>query len=83
MNNEKSFLTSDKIYCPYLLAMVFNDHLDFIGVHKDGSKVTFEFTPAQKAKDLINSMEMKCEPQIPIKDVFSAIEYFWKQVAGD
>ena len=81
--NEKSFLTSDKIYCPYLLAMVFNDRLDFIGVYKEGNKVTFEFSPEQKAKDLINSMEMKCEPQIPIKDVFGAIDYFWKQVAGD
>lgn len=76
-----SRIENDKIYCPFLLAASFNGLVKFLGAHIQNGVLYWEFTPKNKAELLVTQLTTKTEPNIPAKDIFEAIEAWWKQVA--
>lgn len=72
---------NDKIYCPFLLACSFKGLLKYEGSFLQSDIVFLRFSPKDKALELIDQLETKTEPHFPVKDIFEAIEVFWKQVA--
>lgn len=74
-------IENDKVNAPFLLAASFNGLVKFIGSHSDGTTLYWQFTPKDKVLALLDQLQTKTEPHIPAKDLFEAIEAFWKQVA--
>ena len=76
-----SHIENDKTNAPFLLAASFNSHVEFVGSHAENGVLYWHFTPKEKALELLDRFQTKKEPHIPAKDLFEAIETFWKQVA--
>lgn len=76
-----SYIENNKINAPFLLAASFIGLLKFKGNFVDNGVLYWQFSPENKAKQLINQLETKTEPHIPARDLFEAIETFWKQVS--
>lgn len=82
MNNvEDLYIENDKINAPFLLAASFIGLVKFIGSYSSGTTLYWRFTPKDEALSLLDRFQTKTEPHIPAKDLFQAIEVFWKQVA--
>lgn len=76
-----TYIENDKTYSPYLLAASFCGFIKFEGNFSKDRVLYWKFSPEVIAKQLINQFETKTEPHIPAKDLFEAIETFWKQVS--
>lgn len=78
---EDLYIENDKINAPFLLAASFNGLIKFIGSYSTNQVLYWQFSPKYKAEKLINQFSTKTEPHIPAKDLFEAIETFWRQVS--
>lgn len=74
-------IENDKFNAPFLLAASFKGLIKFLGSHIDNGILYWHFYPEDKVKFLLEQFRAKTEPTIPSKDLFEAIETFWKQVA--
>lgn len=74
------YIENDKIHAPFLLAASFSGLIKFVGSFSKAGVLYLQFAPRSKAEELINKLSTKTEPHIPAKDLFEAINYFWKQV---
>lgn len=82
MNNvEDLHIENDKINAPFLLAASFTGLIKFIGSYSTNKVLYWQFSPRNEAILLIDRLRTKTEPRIPAKDLFEAIETFWKQVS--
>lgn len=75
-----SYTENDKFNAPFLLAASFQGLIQFLGTTVNNRVLYYQFSPKNKALVLINQLRTKTEPKIPAKDLFEAIETFWKQV---
>lgn len=73
-------IENDKLNAPFLLAASFRGLVKFLGSHSDKGVLYWHFFPEDKCKFLLEQFRSKTEPVIPAKDLFEAIETFWKQV---
>ena len=80
MQDQKTYITQDKIHAPFLLACSFNGHINFIRSFTQDTIVYWEFSPHETAQNLIESFEVKVDPLVPSKDIFAALEVFWRKV---
>ena len=71
---------NDKRNVPFLLAASFLGYIKFIHHYSINGITYWQFEPKEKAQRLIDQLHTKTEPRIPAKDLFEAIETFWKQV---
>jgi hypothetical protein len=74
-------IENDKVNAPYLLAASFNGLIQFLGSEWSNGVLFLKFAPKEKAENLIEHFQMKSDPRLPAKDVFDAINVFWKQIA--
>lgn len=74
-------IENDKRYSPFLLASSFCGFINFVGSYLDRGVIYWKFSPKDKALALLDQFNTKTEPKIPAKDLFDAIDTFWKQVA--
>ena len=74
-------IENDKFNAPFLLAASFKGLVKFLGSHSDKGILYWHFFPEDKVKFLLEQFRSKTEPPIPAKDLFEAIETFWKQIA--
>lgn len=74
-------IENDKITAPFLLAASFNNLLKFLGSYAENGILYWQFTPKEKAQELIDQFHTKTEPHLPAKDLFEATSTFWKQVS--
>lgn len=77
---ENSYIENDKINAPFLLSASFNGLIKFAGSYVQNGVLYWYFTPKDKAQLLIKQLQTKTEPHIPARDLFGAIDTFWKQV---
>ncbi|MBD3365891.1 hypothetical protein GF360_00955 [candidate division WWE3 bacterium] len=80
---NKSYIEKDKELVPFLLAASNNFLLRFERHFVKNGIVYWEFTPAKEAERLIEKLLRKSEPHIPVKDVFEAINFFWRTVENE
>ncbi len=73
-------IENDKFSAPFLLAASFRGLVKFLGSNTDKGVLYWHFFPEDKVKFLLEQFRSKIEPAIPAKDLFEAIETFWKQV---
>lgn len=73
-------IENDKFNAPFLLAASFKGLVKFLGSHTDNGVLYWHFFSEYKVKLLLEQFRSKTEPPIPAKDLFEAIETFWKQV---
>lgn len=78
--NKNAHIENNKNYCPYLLAASFSKFINFNGSLIKENTLYWKFSPEKKAIDLISLFQTRTEPHIPARDLFEAIEIFWKQV---
>lgn len=78
---ENVHIENDKIQAPFLLAASFSGFIEFIGSSSERNILYWQFAPKEEAEALIGKLRTKTEPRIPAKDLFEAIETFWKQVS--
>ncbi len=84
MNNEKihnAVNINDKQFAPFLLAASFQGLVYFIESNRQNGILYWKFSPKDEAEELINQFRTKTEPHIPAKDLFEAIDTWWKEVA--
>lgn len=82
MNEYKEvFIENDKFNAPFLLAASFRGLVKYLGSHIDKGVLYWHFYPQDKCLFLLEQFRVKTEPPIPAKDLFEAIETFWKQVS--
>jgi hypothetical protein len=74
-------IENDKTLAPYLLAASFSGLISYIGNYSEGNILYLKFQPKNKALILIDQLNTKTAPPIQPKDIFQAIEFFWKQVS--
>lgn len=74
-------IENDKTNAPYLLALSFCGLIEFLGSYSEKGIVYWKFSPKRKAIELIDNFHTKTEPHIPSRDLFEAIETFWRQVS--
>lgn len=77
---QDEYIENDKIYAPFLLAASFCGFINFIGSTTKEGILYWQFSPKNRAQELIYQFRTKTEPHISSKDLFEAIETFWKQV---
>ncbi len=75
-------IENDKINAPLLLAASFQGLIKFIGSYTNNGVVYWQFSPKEKVHTILEQFRTRTEPHIPAKDLFDAIETFWKQVAS-
>ncbi|GEM_PF-1689304 len=83
MSNQEfndSHIENDKINAPFLLAASFSGLIKFIGTNSQNNVLYWEFSPKEKAVELVKQLQTKTEPHIPARDLFDAISTFWKQI---
>jgi len=80
MKEINIFVTNSKIHAPFLLACSFNGYISFIRSFTQNDIVYWEFTPYEKAHELIDKFEVKVDPNVPLKDIFAAQDVFWRKV---
>lgn len=73
-------IENDKLNAPFLLAASFRGLVKFLGSHSDKGILYWHFFPEDKCRFLLEQFRAKTEPPIPAKDLFEAIETFWKQI---
>jgi len=73
-------IENDKILAPFLLAASFNGLLMFQGSFKDNGVLYWRFSPKDISQKLTEDFYMKREPHLPARDLFEAIDTFWKQI---
>ena len=78
---EEMHIEKDKVFAPYLLAASFNGLVEFKGYQTIDGVVIWKFMPKNKSLELIDQFQTKTEPTICAKDLFEAIETFWKTVS--
>lgn len=78
--NLDTHIDNDKVNSPFLLACSFSGLIDFEGSYSNEGVIFWKFSPREKARSLLNKFYTKTEPHIPAKDLFEAIEVFWRQV---
>ena len=78
--SEDLYIENDKVNAPFLLAASFNGLIQFLGSTYESGVLYWKFTPKSRAQELIYQFRTKTEPHISSKDLFEAIETFWKQV---
>lgn len=78
---ENLYIENDKINAPYLLAASFAGLIKFLGSYSVNKVLYWKFAPRNEALTLIDQLRTKTEPHIPAKDLFEAIETFWRQVS--
>ena len=76
-----SHIENDKHNSPFLLAASFAGLITFNGSQSKNGVLYWQFSPQDKALKLLDQFQTKTEPHIPARDLFEAIETFWKQVA--
>lgn len=76
------YIENDKWNAPFLLAASFHNLIRFVGCHQDNGTLYWHFSPKDKAELLIGQFRTKTNPHIPARDLFEAIETFWKQVGS-
>jgi len=74
-------IENDKTNAPFLLSASFCGLIKFVGSYSRNCVVYWQFSPKEKAQTLLNQFYTKTEPHIPARNLFEAIETFWKQVA--
>ncbi len=74
-------IEQDKVLAPFLLAACFTRLLKFEGRHVQNGILYWQFSPKKDAQELIESYYTKREPHIPARDLFEAIDTWWKQIA--
>lgn len=74
-------IENDKWYCPFLLASSFHNLIQFKGSSYNNGVLYWQFFPKDKALKLIEQLRTKTEPSIPAKDLFDAVDTFWRQVS--
>lgn len=72
--------TNDKRYAPFLLASSYSKLVDFVGNYSKNGILYWQFSPKDKAEDLLHMFKIKKEPYLPSWDLFDAIETFWQEV---
>lgn len=75
------YIENDKINAPFLLAASFSGLIQFHGSSSQNGVLYWKFSTKEQAVTLIEQLRTKTEPRIPAKDLFEAIETFWKQVS--
>lgn len=76
------YSTKDKWQAPLLLSASFSGLVEFRGSFEQNGTLYWSFTPRDKAVELLVKFQTKLEPRIPSKDLFEAIEVWWRQVAA-
>ncbi|MBI5452868.1 hypothetical protein HY945_05400 [Candidatus Gottesmanbacteria bacterium] len=79
-NKNDVYIEKDKVNAPFLLSASFNNLVEFIGSYSQNGILYWQFSPKDKVLTLLDQFNTKKEPHIPARDLFSAIETFWKQV---
>ncbi len=79
MNN--AYIENDKTRAPFLLAASFNGLIHFEGRYTKNGILYWQFSPKDKSLKLLDQFETKTEPHLPAKNVFQAIETWWRQIA--
>lgn len=74
-------IENDKTNSPFLLAASFNGLVKFVGSYTQGGVLYWQFEPKDISVTLLEQLRTKTEPHIPAKDLFDAIETFWKQIS--
>jgi hypothetical protein len=77
---DNLYIENDKTNAPFLLAASFSGLIKFVGTQKQGSVLYWQFSPNDKAEELVSQLQTKTEPHIPARDLFEAISTFWKQI---
>lgn len=80
MNNTENLITQDKVHAPFLITCSFNGYIKFVRSFSKNSVVYWEFSPLDKAQSLVEKFDVKIDPDIPLRDIFSAQEVFWRKV---
>lgn len=78
---DNVLIEKDKTNSPFLLASSFCGLIKFVGSYSQDGVIYWQFSPKNKAQTLLNKFYTKTEPHIPARDLFEAIEVFWKQVS--
>lgn len=73
---------TNKWYAPYLLASSFQGLISFKGHYTQNGIVHWMFSPKDKALSLIDQLQTKTEPHIPLQDFFLAVETFWEKISS-
>lgn len=74
---KETYESKDKHICPYLLLQ---SDINFVGTKTLGNIVYFQFTPAERCKELVNLfLSKKAEPVQP-KELLDAVETFRDRV---
>lgn len=76
-----TYIENDKRLAPFLLAASFSGLIKFIGSDTKSGVLYWQFSPEDKVLSLVNQFQTKTEPHLPAKDLFEAIETFWKQIS--
>jgi hypothetical protein len=79
-NAQNLHIENDKRHVPFLLAASFLGYIKFISHYSIKGITYWQFEPKEKAQLLIDQLQTKTEPRIPAKDLFEAIETFWREV---
>lgn len=74
------YIENDKTIAPFLLTASFSGLIKFNGSTTQNGIIYWKFTTKNKAEKLLQQLNTKTEPHIPAKDLFEAIEAFWRQV---
>lgn len=80
-NQRNLYIENDKRNAPFLLAASFRHLIEFHGSHLENGVLYWLFTPKDKARILLERFNTKTEPHIAAKDLFEAIETWWRQVS--
>lgn len=78
---KKLHIEKGKTLPPFLLAASFDGLLTFEGSHIENGVLYWQFSPKDKAQELVEQYYSKREPHIPARDLFEATSTFWKQIA--
>ncbi len=75
------YIENDRFNAPFLLAASKNGLIQFTGSYIKNGILYWKFTPYENALTLVTRLNTRTEPHIPTKDLYLALETFWKQVS--
>lgn len=78
---DEIYIEKDKHNSPFLLAASFIGLVTFVGTSIENGIVYWQFAPREKAIQLLDQFYTRTEPHIPARNLFEAIETFWKKVS--
>lgn len=76
-------IEKDKWNAPFLLAASFHNLINFLGSYSQDGILYWQFSPKDKAEQLVSQFRTKTSPLIPAIDLFEAIDVFWKQISKE